>query len=175
MNALLDSERSRRTIPDAGCHAPALPGPHPYTARVFLNRRVPGEPFGDSRGSLPFLKQHPPSNGNQLNGMLSRPRKEECTSVKGPWAKSAFRLLSGLLLLSAVGVSAGHSHVGELTSPTHCALCQVVGMELDSRADVPASPSQREVREDWVLHPPVLHAPPPAVPDLLPRGPPSFA
>jgi len=107
--------------------------------------------------------------------MLSRPRREECASVKGRWAKSAFRLLSGLLLLTATGVAAGHSHVGDLTSPTHCAICQVVGMELDSKADLPESPSQSEVRESWVLHPPAHHAPSPAVPDLLPRGPPLFA
>jgi hypothetical protein len=107
--------------------------------------------------------------------MLSQAWNEVRTPVVGRWAKTAFRLLSGLLLLSAIGVSAGHSHVGELTSPTHCAICQVVGMELDSKADLPTSLSQSEVREDSVLHPPAIHAPPPAVPDLLPRGPPLFA
>jgi len=144
--------------------------------RLSCRTETPGN-LPRVRGVIPFSLNNASShtNGKHRNGMLSRPRREECRAVKGRWAKSALRLLSGSLLLTAIGVSAGHSHIGDLTSPTNCAICQVVGMELDSKADVPRSPSQSEVREDWVFHPPAIHAPAPAVPDLLPRGPPVFA
>jgi len=107
--------------------------------------------------------------------MLIQPKGEKRVPAPGRWALGALRLLGGALLLAEMVLAAGHSHQGELTSSSHCAVCQVVALDLDSHADVPGPPSQDEVRETWVLPSLYTQAFPPAIPGLFPRGPPSFA
>jgi len=88
---------------------------------------------------------------------------------------SALRLLSGVVLLSAIGASASHSHVGEVSSATHCLICQMVGLDLDSSAETPEPPTQAETQEDWTPNPPTFRGSSHDLPIPLPRGPPHLA
>lgn len=107
--------------------------------------------------------------------MLIQPTGEIRVPVPGRWAVVVLRLLAGILLLTEMGLAAGHSHHGELTSSSHCAVCQVVGLDLESGSLGSGPPSREDVREEWVFSSPPHHAPAPSVPGLFPRGPPPLA
>ena len=107
--------------------------------------------------------------------MSPRLRRNVYLPRMGRWALGALRLLGGVFLLTAISVSASHSHIGEISSATHCVVCQAVGLELDSGAELPKPPIMAEAREDWVPRP--LSRPTSASirQGPLPRGPPISA
>lgn len=107
--------------------------------------------------------------------MRIQPKREVCAPSVKRWAILALRVLGGVLLLTGVALSSGHSHVGELTSSGHCAVCQIVGLDLDSSADVPAPAREGEVGEECVFTAPDIQASFPSLPGLFPRGPPPLA
>jgi hypothetical protein len=67
---------------------------------------------------------------------------------QGGRALKALRLLSGILLLATLVLASSHSHQGETTDTTRCALCQVVGLHLDARGEVPTVPQASVLLQD---------------------------
>jgi len=85
------------------------------------------------------------------------------------------RLLSGVVLLLALGASSTHSHAGQLASSHHCPVCQVAGLHLDAAGDVPVVPPPLIRPEEG--SPRIPEPTPPVRPlsPILPRGPPAVA
>jgi hypothetical protein len=87
----------------------------------------------------------------------------------------AFRLLSGIVVLLALGASSSHSHEGHLSSSHQCAVCQVASLHLDVAGDLPALPPPVIQPEEEALGFPESYSPRRALNPTLPRAPPFVA
>jgi hypothetical protein len=92
-----------------------------------------------------------------------------------PGTLGVLRLLSGVVLLLALGASSSHSHAGHLSSSHHCPVCQVAGQHLDAVPDLAVVPPPVVTPEE--CEPSAPHAAPSArfPSSVLPRGPPFVA